>query len=199
MAVAEQFGRRLWSPSHVSGESPAETSWFDNPPELLSGLTIAVAWAGLPPYGLNNIRSLVARFDNLPLVRGNRPGTSYDEIGKVAGLPIHWVESADRSVRWDRCSAAVTRVLIVSGWATPAFNELGRQVRAQGGAVILMIDNRWRGDWRQRLTPIVFNTKYHNWFQATIVPGSPLKVALSGSYSSAGSMPARGVRGFAEA
>jgi hypothetical protein len=71
-------------------------------------------------------------------------------------------------------------VLIVSGWATPAFNELGRQVRAQGGAVILMIDNRWRGDLRQRLAPIVFNTKYRNWFQAAIVPGKSARRFVRG-------------------
>jgi glycosyltransferase involved in cell wall biosynthesis len=171
MAVAERSRRRSWSPSHASGESAVETGRLENFPEFLSSLTVAVAWAGLPPYGLNNIRSLVARFDVLPTVIGTRPDTSYDAIGKVAGLPIHWVEPADRSLRWDRFASAAPAVLIVSGWATPAFNELGRQVRAQGGAVILMIDNRWRGDLRQRLAPIVFNTKYRNWFQAAIVPG----------------------------
>jgi hypothetical protein len=171
MAVAERSRRRSWSPSHASGESAVETGRLENFPEFLSSLTVAVAWAGLPPYGLNNIRSLVARFDVLPTVIGTRPDTSYDAIGKVAGLPIHWVEPADRSLRWDRFASAAPAVLIVSGWATPAFNELGRQVRAQGGAVILMIDNRRRGDLRQRLAPIVFNTKYRNWFQAAIVPG----------------------------
>ena len=137
----------------------------------LQGISLAIAWNGLPPYGLNAIRSLVVRFGAAPVVLGTHPDTSYDEIGKVAGLPIHWVDSEDRTVSWADYTDQIPDVFVVSGWATPAFNELGRRVRANGGAVIVMIDNRWRGDLRQLIAPIVFNTKYRNWFQAAIVPG----------------------------
>jgi glycosyltransferase involved in cell wall biosynthesis len=102
---------------------------------------------------------------------GTVPDISYDAIEKVAGLPIHWVAPDDVSVKWSDFATEVPYVFVVSGWATPAFNELGRQVRKNGGAVIAMIDNRWRGDLRQRLAPIVFKTKYHGWFRAAIVPG----------------------------
>ena len=125
----------------------------------------------MPTYGLNNIRALRAYFDIVPVVVGTRPDVSYDVIQRVSGLPIHWVDPTDATVAWTRLPTAVPDVLIVSGWATPAFNALGKQVRRNGGAVIAMVDNRWRGDLRQWISPIVFRTKYRNWFQAAIVPG----------------------------
>jgi len=139
--------------------------------EAVRDTTVAVAWSGLPPYGLNNIRAMMAHFGVLPIVVGTRPDLSYDVIEKVSGLPVHWIDPADAAASWSRLGAAVPDVLIVSGWAIPAFNELGRQVRANGGAVIVMVDNRWRGDLRQWIAPFVFNTKYRGWFKAAIVPG----------------------------
>ncbi len=143
----------------------------DGVPAGVRDTTVAVAWSGLPPYGLNNIRALMAHFGVLPIVVGTRPDLSYDAIEKVSGLPVHWIDPADATASWSRLGTPVPEVLIVSGWAMPAFNELGRQVRANGGAVIVMVDNRWRGDLRQWLAPLVFNTKYRGWFKAAIVPG----------------------------
>lgn len=150
--------------SSLRGNDQAESSSLRN-------LTLAVAWSGLPPYGLNAIRALVARFGVEPIVLGTTPDMSYDAIGKVAGVPIHWIDPVNTSINWIYFSTKIPDVLLVSGWATPAFNELGRQVRENGGSVIVMVDNRWRGDLRQRVAPVVFNTKYRNWFQAAIVPG----------------------------
>jgi glycosyltransferase involved in cell wall biosynthesis len=143
----------------------------DGVPAGVRDTTVAVAWSGLPPYGLNNIRALMAHFGVLPIVVGTRPDLSYDAIEKVSGLPVHWIDPADATASWSRLGTPVPEVLIVSGWAMPAFNELGRQVRANGGAVIVRVDNRWRGDLRQWLAPLVFNTKYRGWFKAAIVPG----------------------------
>ena len=141
--------------------------WDDS----LRKVRLAVAWNGLPPYGLNNIRALVAYFDLTPIVVGTRPDVSYDAIQAVAGLPIHWIAETAVDASWSGLGEMIPEVLIVSGWATPAFNQLGSQVRESGGAVIVMIDNRWRGDMRQWLAPILFRRKYCNWFKAALVPG----------------------------
>lgn len=134
-------------------------------------LAIAVAWAGLPPYGLNAIRALIVRLAVQPTVLGTRPDTSYDAIDTLAALPIHWIPAQADAVRWPQITDRVPDVFIVSGWGTPSFNALGDQVRRNGGSVIAMVDNRWRGDLRQLVAPIVFRTKYRNWFKAAIVPG----------------------------
>jgi len=141
--------------------------WDDS----LRKVRLAVAWNGLPPYGLNNVRALVAYFDLTPIVVGTRPDVSYDAIQAVAGLPIHWIAETAVDASWSGMGEMIPEVLIVSGWATPAFNQLGRQVRESGGAVVVMIDNRWRGDLRQWLAPIIFRRKYRNWFKAALVPG----------------------------
>lgn len=138
--------------------------------EILRNLKIAIAWAGLPPYGLNNIRALRAYFGAMPVVVGTRPDVSYDAIQTVSGLPIHWVNPS-ATTTWVRLGETIPHVFVVSGWATKPFNDLGREVRDNGGSVIAMVDNRWRGDLRQWLAPIVFNTRYRNWFKAAIVPG----------------------------
>jgi glycosyltransferase involved in cell wall biosynthesis len=134
-------------------------------------LTVAIAWAGLPPYGLNAIRALVVRLAVRPIVLGTLPDTSYDAIESLAALPIYWIEARDDSVSWSQFAEKVPDVFIVSGWGTPSFNQLGRQVRENGGSVIAMVDNRWRGDLRQLVAPAVFRTRYRNWFKAAIVPG----------------------------
>lgn len=138
--------------------------------DILRNLKLAVAWAGLPPYGLNNIRALVAHFGVMPIVIGTKPDVSYEAIQKVSGMPIHWINPSD-SITWNRLGERIPDVFVVSGWATRPFNDLGREVRGNGGSVIAMVDNRWRGDLRQWLAPIIFNTRYRNWFKAAIVPG----------------------------
>jgi len=142
----------------------------DSNSDILRNLKRPIAWAGLPPYGLNNIRSLMAHFGVMPIGVGTKPDVSYDAIQKVSGLPIHWVNPSD-STTWSRLGERIPDVFVVSGWAMRPFNDLGREVRDNGGSVIAMVDNRWRGDLRQWLAPIIFNTRYRNWFKAAIVPG----------------------------
>lgn len=148
---------------------PRRVDVYPNSPP--SDLPLSVAWSGLPPYGLNGVRAMMVSLGVQPTVIGTLPDTAYDAIGKVAGLKIHWIDPADKSAKWTNFCETVPKVFIVSGWATPAFNALGQQVRANGGAVILMIDNRWRGDLRQWVSPIAFQIKYRRWFKAAIVPG----------------------------
>jgi hypothetical protein len=105
---------------------------------MRDSLTVAIAWAGLPPYGLNAIRALVVRLAVRPIVLGTLPDMSYDAIESLATLPIYWIDERDDSVNWSQFAEKVPEIFIVSGWGTPSFNTLGRQVRENGGSVIAM-------------------------------------------------------------
>jgi|694.fasta_scaffold32013_5 glycosyltransferase involved in cell wall biosynthesis len=133
--------------------------------------TLAIAWAGLPPYAIVCIQEFARQTGRRLLLLGTSPDTPYDAVAAASGVTISWVESNDESVVWNRYLNRPPTCFIVGGWHIPAFNSLACQVRRSGGKVALMMDNRWRGDLRQWLAPLVFRTRYRDHFSAALVPG----------------------------
>ena len=133
--------------------------------------THAIAWAGLPPYAIACIQEFSRQSGRHLLLLGTSPDTPYDPVAAASGVTMSWVEPDDETVLWTRYLAAPPACFIVGGWHIPAFNSLARQVREAGGRVALMMDNRWRGDLRQWLAPLVFRTRYRGHFSAALVPG----------------------------
>jgi glycosyltransferase involved in cell wall biosynthesis len=83
---------------------------------------------------------------------------------------LFWVESS-QSVRWADLGLVVPKVFFQAGWSCPAFNALGDEVRAAGGKVCLLMDNDWRGDFRQWLGGLWFRLARKQKFAAVLVPG----------------------------
>ena len=133
--------------------------------------TLAIAWAGLPPYAIVCIQEFASQTGRHLLLLGTSPDTPYDAVAAASGVTMSWVEPDDATVAWNRYLDTPPSCFIVGGWHIPAFNSLARQVRQAGGKVALMMDNRWRGDLRQWLAPLVFRTKYRGHFSAALVPG----------------------------
>ena len=133
--------------------------------------TLAIAWAGLPPYAIVCIQEFARQTGRHLLLLGTSPDTPYDAVAAASGVTMSWVEPDDATVVWNRYLNHPPNCFIVGGWHIPAFNSLARQVRHAGGTVALMMDNRWRGDLRQWLAPLVFRTKYRGHFSAALVPG----------------------------
>jgi glycosyltransferase involved in cell wall biosynthesis len=133
--------------------------------------TLAIAWAGLPPYAVACIEAFARQTGRHLLLLGTSPDTPYDAVAAASGVTMSWVEPDDATVAWNRYLNHPPTCFIVGGWHIPAFNRLARQVRHAGGKVSLMMDNRWRGDLRQWLAPLAFRTKYRGHFSAALVPG----------------------------
>jgi len=132
---------------------------------------IAIAWAGLPPYAIACVGAFARQSGRRVHLIGTMPDTPYKAVDPPQGVTISWIDPQDDAVRWDRFGSTVPDCFVAAGWATPAFNTLARDARMAGGSVVLMMDNRWRGDLRQRLAPLVFWARYRGLFHAALVPG----------------------------
>ncbi|MEY4776322.1 MAG: hypothetical protein RL759_835 [Verrucomicrobiota bacterium] len=130
----------------------------------------AFSWNGLPQYAARQLAAASAELGQDCPVVGSRAQVPIQGVEAALGRPVHWVE-ASRPTTWRELGLDVPRVFFQSGWAYPAFNALGDEVRAAGGKVCLLMDNNWRGDLRQILGAPWFRLCQRRKFAAVLVPG----------------------------
>jgi len=133
-------------------------------------MSIVFSWQGLPQYAARQLRPAIAQLGQPCAVIGTRPAVPIHGMEAALGQPIHWVEGA-QVVRWADLGLVVPKVFFQAGWSCPAFNALGDEVRAAGGKVCLLMDNDWRGDFRQWLGGLWFRLARKRKFAAVLVPG----------------------------
>jgi hypothetical protein len=131
---------------------------------------IAIAWNGLPFYGARIIRAGIEKLGEPVYVIGSKPTVPIEGMEQALGQSIHWID-ANSSCSWSQLEVPVPKIFIHTGWSYPAFNNLGEEVRKQGGQVVSMIDNCWKNSPKQWIGAIVFRTVYRRWFDAIWVPG----------------------------
>jgi glycosyltransferase involved in cell wall biosynthesis len=131
---------------------------------------VAFSWNGLPQYAARLIAAAVREQGQPCPVVGSRPTVPVRGVEEALGQPVHWVD-ADKPVSWTELGLTVPKVYFQSGWAYPAFNSLGEEVRAAGGKVCLLMDNNWRGDFRQIIGAPWFRLFQRHKFDAVLVPG----------------------------
>ena len=131
---------------------------------------IAFSWHGLPQYAARQLAAASAELvQDCPVV-GSRAQVPVQGVEQALGRPVHWVE-ATHPTTWRKLGLDVPRIFFQSGWAYPAFNALGDEVRAAGGKVCLLMDNNWRGDLRQMAGAPWFRAFQRRKFSAVLVPG----------------------------
>ena len=131
---------------------------------------IAFSWHGLPQYAARQLAAASAELvQDCPVV-GSRAQVPVQGVEQALGRPVHWVE-ATHPTTWRKLGLDVPRIFFQSGWAYPAFNALGDEVRAAGGKVCLLMDNNWRGGLRQWLGAPWYRLCQRRKFAAILVPG----------------------------
>jgi len=133
-------------------------------------LDVAIAWHGLPFYAARLIRAGRERYGANIAVIGTRPKVPIQGIEEALGQNVTWIRD-DECLNWQEIGISVPRIFFQTGWRYPAFNRLGAEVRKSGGAVVAMVDNRWRGDARQEIGRLVYRLFYRRSFNAVWVPG----------------------------
>ncbi len=131
---------------------------------------IAFSWNGLPQYAARLLAAARQELGQPFPVIGSRPAVPVGGIEEALGWPAHWVE-ATQLVSWKELGLPVPKVFFQSGWAYPAFNALGDEVRIAGGKLCLLMDNNWRGDLRQMVGAPWFRVFQGRKFSAVLVPG----------------------------
>jgi glycosyltransferase involved in cell wall biosynthesis len=141
-------------------------------------LRIVICWVGASGYLAACWRALAARRSmglDLKLVLFPTIGTGNAPFAKslTEGLPAECLEERYTSDA-DRVAALVEahepEVVIIPGWATPAFTALPFNPRLSSARFGMAMDTPRRGDWRQRLAPIRLR-KLLGRIDRIIVPG----------------------------
>lgn len=133
-------------------------------------MKVVFAWDGLPIYALRCIEHCK---------RESRLNISI--IHTKASVPIVGLENhtscslklieSNSLVTWTSLALEVPDVFIHTGWSIPSFMALASAVRAQGGVVVSMVDNCWKGNSRQILGSVYFRLRLIKYFDAIWVPG----------------------------
>jgi glycosyltransferase involved in cell wall biosynthesis len=167
-------------------------------------LRVNIVWHGLPAYAARLVRSIIQE----PTIDLHMFATKSPEdsryLEEIIAHPIRWIDAGNA-----RSIAEETKadVCFVTGWAFEACKQFARVAKARGTPVVAMIDNRWRGDLRQRLGSIYFRAALRETIDYAWVPGAsaarlchslgfPTRAVVDGLYGGDGTVftPALGDR-----
>lgn len=113
-------------------------------------MQVLVVWLGLPAYAATCLRNALDSDlgANIDIV-GVLPSPAVAAVCESLGTVVRWV---DNEAAYNEATAGkIYSLAIVSGWRDPICRLAARKVRAAGGHVVAMIDNRWEGSLRQWL------------------------------------------------
>ena len=131
---------------------------------------IVIAWNRMPIYAARSINSIREELSmDFPVVytKSKMPISGLEAI-----LSDHiYCIKYGKSYSWADLGLKVPTIFFHSGWRYRHFNSLAEEVRSNGGNVIGLFDNNYRGDIRQILGSIYFKFFYLNKFHSVIVPG----------------------------
>jgi glycosyltransferase involved in cell wall biosynthesis len=157
---------------------------------------VIIVWHGLPAYAARLIRSVIHE----PSVELQLFATKSPEdpayLESIVGHPIEWVDLRSARAKAKRTTADVC---FVTGWAFDECREFVRVAKEQRTPVVAMIDNRWRGDLRQRLGGVYFRLALRQSIDFAWVPGTsatrlcrsfgfPAEAVITGLYGGDGSI-----------
>lgn len=139
---------------------------------------VAVLWTSLSGYLNACLRALVENHGvELHVTRIQRPGRPkhpYDEqmfawLPRLETLPSSEVEFAPAIL--EQLARFQPDAVLVSGWSSPAYRKVARDLRAQSHYVIGTADNPWHGSPRQRVGVLASRWYVQPLFDALWVPG----------------------------
>lgn len=130
---------------------------------------MSIVWHGLPAYAARLVRSIADE----PSVDLRLFATASPEdpryLEDIVGRPIKWVDGQNARAAAEDTPADVC---FVTGWAFEACQQFAKVAKARRTPVVAMIDNRWRGDLRQRLGSFYFRTALQKTIDYAWVPGA---------------------------
>jgi glycosyltransferase involved in cell wall biosynthesis len=132
---------------------------------------VAFVWHGLPAYGAHLIRGAIDTNRAAISVVATRPPFPVAPVDHILPHIIQW-HDARHPIPWSRATEGMPDLAIVTGWGFPFCQRLAREAAAAGVPVVMMSDNRWRGDFRQWCGKLLFPILFKNRFRGAWVPGA---------------------------
>jgi glycosyltransferase involved in cell wall biosynthesis len=136
----------------------------------LRNLKPIIFWYGFPVCALL-LKKVVAELGNNIIICGTKTETVYQNLEKMLEHNIIWFNNPNDI--WERRNEFSDRNLIMhSGWSFPGWLKYDRLMRSQNKAkIVVMADNRYKGNLRQKLGSIWFRLVLKKYFDAVLVPG----------------------------
>ena len=131
---------------------------------------VVFVWHGLPAYGARLIRSAIYADVSDIRVVATRPSFSTAPVDQALSGLVQW-HDADERLAWSQVAWGVPDILISTGWGFPFCQRLSCEAAKAGVPVVMMSDNRWRGDVRQMIGKVAYRLLYKRTFSAGWVPG----------------------------
>lgn len=131
---------------------------------------VVVAWNGLPAYGARLIRAGRERSGYDFPVLATKPDIPIQGMESILDGKVTWIDPTSKP-SWKDVGVPIPDVFIHTGWAYPFFISLANEVRSNGGKVVGMFDNCWKGNFRQLLGGLYFRIFRRRKYAAAWVPG----------------------------
>lgn len=74
-------------------------------------------------------------------------------LDKIFGKKIYWVNNQHLS--WKDLGLKIPDIYFKDGWYKKSLSSLGREVKNNGGKIVLLSDNTYKGNLRQMIGSIV--------------------------------------------
>jgi len=138
--------------------------------DFLRNLKPIIFWYGFPVCALL-LKKVVDEFKENIIICGTKTETLYKGLEKILGHNIIWFNNPNDI--WKRRKEFFDRNLIIhSGWSFPGWLKYDRLMRDHYKAkIVVMADNRYRNNLRQKIGSIWFRLVLKKYFDAVLVPG----------------------------
>jgi glycosyltransferase involved in cell wall biosynthesis len=133
-------------------------------------MRIAISWSGMPIYAAKLIKEGIANNDNEITLLSTNLQVPIEVTQEITKHKIYVIDSQS-DIKWCDLGMEVPEIFFQAGWFVSSFNQLGLQVKSNGGKVVVLSDNCWKNSFRQYLGYLKFNLLYRNRFDASWVPG----------------------------
>lgn len=122
-------------------------------------------------YAASFLRQGIAATGEPVQVIATRPAVPAVGMEERLGQEVAWIDP-DTAGSFAALRREPPALLFVSGWHPRAFRSLAVDVNRSGGRVVVLVDNRYRGDLRQRLGGLYFRTSLRKYYDHAWVPGA---------------------------
>lgn len=131
---------------------------------------ILFAWEGFPQYAARCVGAFVKQSKEKCVVVATKPTVPITGMEEVCGCPVFWIEHFDM-IDIKRTIGEMPRIMVTTGWATPSFNYIRKQVYDNGGYILCMDDENFELSFIKILKSIRYNLLHRRWFHGMFVPG----------------------------
>lgn len=131
-------------------------------------MRVVISWNELPKYAAYPISEIIKKNPKIEIV-SIKSKLPIKNLDKILNKKIYWIK--DHKLKWADIGLKIPDIYFQAGWYKKSFSSLGQEVKNNGGKIVLLSDNSYKNNLRQKIGSVIYKIKYLNYFNATWVPG----------------------------